>query len=373
MNGKKVNFIVVSIFIYIFIQIINIFNKPLHRKINTSFMSDTKLNNTKLIIDNNSDSVKNILTLNYTFQSNNQNTTKRLTSKTWLKCHIMGRLGNNMFQAASCYGIAKNRNSRLCLDGDTSLLDSVIEWIDVPKQCPDNINFIEINENGQFATYLPLFLNTHLDQNIYISYSYLQSYKYFHKYDLPFVLKEEKWAQQWVKEKDIHIGIHIRRTDILNPLYIDQVPDIQYFEFCLDVLYEHLLISKGLGKTNVKVFIASDDMTWVSQQLVFQNTNIVYSPFQNEHFSKDFLILTQCPHLITSLGSYGWWTRYLNKQNGIKFYYSRPMFGWLPQDPFIIFQDYYMNHWTGITKNNITMYFETNKDPKMITGILNTL
>ena len=94
MNSKQIIFIFTLIFIFVFVQIIDIFNQPLHQESNSSIASDTKLKNTEFIIDNDFDLVKKNLTLNYTFELNDKNTKNlkiTMEKEYWVKCHLMQR------------------------------------------------------------------------------------------------------------------------------------------------------------------------------------------------------------------------------------------------------------------------------------------
>jgi hypothetical protein len=282
--------------------------------------------------------------------------TKHALPKVWVKANLIGRLGNQLFIAASSYGISKMRNASWCLENnDLSLIESVIYWIDIPQKC-ENVDFVHLNENGQFATFHVNFIKSHLHQNIRVG-EYLQSFKYFSHIQLPFKLKEEYLAQKWIQKYNIEIGIHVRRSDFLDfSMYSNLMPPIDYYIAAIHFINITSYYNKGKFLNKSNIFVTSDDIPWIKSQNIFYGTTI--SPFK-DNWQTDFTVLTQCENIITSCGTFGWWAMYLNQNKGHKIYYSQPFFNFGKQDPYIIFRDFYLSSWLGITDENISVINKT--------------
>lgn len=298
--------------------------------------------------------------------SKNKSNSKQLKPKynisRWVKANVIGRMGNQLFITASVYGIASSRKSSWCLDGDMQMLENAMIWIEKPQVCNHVTDWYNLNENGQFATFHEFFLNFTIEDNIIVG-DYLQSYKYFINNNLPFKLAKANWAKQWVDRQNIKIGIHVRRTDFLNmQMYVNLMPSISFYDASLRRILEY---DKSLNENNFLIFVSSDDVSWLKTQDFFLKTNVIISNFQNDYVS-DFTILTQCKHIVTSCGTYAWWAMYMNNNNGLKIYYAKPFLYFGAQDPFKVFEDYYLPSWEGLDDNEIQKILQKNETNKIV-------
>jgi hypothetical protein len=263
--------------------------------------------------------------------------------QTWVKVTLVGRLGNQLFIAASGNGIAKRRNAHFCIENlDGSLLSSAVQWdSSVLQNCDSNANYTELDEDGYFGTYLSKFIEFNLNESVHLKV-YLQSYKYFQ--GIPFSLKNTEWARMWVLANKIVLGIHIRRTDFMQTeQYIEISPTLRYYEAALGIL--------NINASKDSIFVASDDLEWVRQQDLFRGMTL--SPFTTS--LEDLGVLSQCFHLIIGAGTFGWWSLQLNP-HGLKMYYRKEFTKFFRRNA-VNLEDYYVPTWRGITDKDIQSYF----------------
>ncbi|OWF52799.1 Galactoside 2-alpha-L-fucosyltransferase 2 [Mizuhopecten yessoensis] len=110
------------------------------------------------------------------------------------------------------------------------------------------------------------------------------------------------------------VGVHVRRGDYLDKEKKNfgyRVATEDYFKRTMSFFrskYENVLF---LVFTNP----VDKDMTWCKSNL---KSNDVIFMFGNPR-AVDLCILTLCDHVITSVGTFGWWAAFLN--NGTKTYF----------------------------------------------------
>lgn len=111
------------------------------------------------------------------------------------------------------------------------------------------------------------------------------------------------------------VGIHVRRGDFLTGYNIKigrVVINKTYLRSAMDHFREKY--------KNVAFIVCSDDVTWCEKVLAHEPQ--VY--FVKGHTQEqDFVLLTQCDHMIMSTGTFGWWAAFFN---GGKIVYSKDQF-----------------------------------------------
>ena len=221
----------------------------------------------------------------------------------WVGVHFAGRLGNQMFQTASCYGVASARDAQCCLfDFDNSMLQEAIEMLEPFQKCPHEF---EQQKEGKHNQRFVASLMDSSKTNTTIG-DYLQSWLYFQYRTPPFLLRERHWAREWTKSRGINTGIHVRRGDIGESFQAN------YFEKAIAKL--------RTIETGALVFVVvTEDPGWVRAQPVFSGMTISegHSPGQ------DMAILAACKDIIISVGTFGWWAAYLRENtNGTVVHYE---------------------------------------------------
>ena len=230
--------------------------------------------------------------------------------ETWVGVRLIGRRANQLFLLASSHGIAKARGARWCVHNmQDSLVLDLVALHPSPSECPSGTRFRAVSEQGRFQHYVPEMLST--PGNIEVG-DYLQSWRYFQ--GLPFSLLHAEWARGWVASQRVEVGIHVRRGDMVASTMYNVAP-AKYFANAIERL-------RALTqRQDLRFVVCTDDVAWVRAQPVFEGMLVTEDTTPNE----DFAILAACKHVITSVGTFGWWAAYLKlDREGHVFYYDKP-------------------------------------------------
>jgi len=257
---------------------------------------------------------------------------------------LRGRLGNQLFQAASSYGISVSRGaSAWCIkDLDNSILQQSVVFNVQPVKCQqqDAEAEVYISEDKKNMEFQSDFMNASLSHNNVLVGDYLQSFRYFLSSGLPFQLKTQKFGEEWVKKHNVTVGIHVRRTDLIADKGLNGKDlSMQYFKVALDKLRQ------ATPNLNIVAVVCTDDGHWVLNQPVFDNMIIRYGTDPVE----DMAILAACQNFIMSIGTFGWWSGYLNPHiNKNIVYYATP---YTAQSKY---SDHFPPDWIPVTDEDIS-------------------
>jgi galactoside 2-L-fucosyltransferase 1/2 len=244
----------------------------------------------------------------------------------------MGQLGNQMFQLASAHGIAQSRGSKLCTIGFAGTsLDESVELTHPIAECA-TASFRPVTEAG-FGVYDPSLAAEPGNITLLL---YLQSYRYFH--EPPFRLKPRAWAAAWVQRHGVSVGIHVRRGDYAaRRANGGRPPPALYFAYCLRRLRRR--------HGPLRALVVSDDPDWVRDQPA-----LAAALLHRGSPAEDMALLAACPHVIASLGTFGWWAMRLRAQPGDAFYYADPWDYDLVPERRAAFRpaDHFVPAWTGV-------------------------
>ena len=263
--------------------------------------------------------------------------THATTPPTWVSVHPSGRLGNQLFIAASSHGIAKRRKSKLCIHFkdwvDKEIFKSVV-WL--VRECPDGVVFESLGENHKYAAHVSELESLYPTRSVMLN-GYLQSHLYWRNYTIPFRLRHANWARVWIRQRKIKVGIHARRGDYLSsPDHMGKTPPPEYYATAL-----------ALSNTSAEnVLICSDSTDWVRRQPLFSGMHVS----QGFSAGEDMALLSECEVLITSVGTFGWWAGYF-KPRGTVFYYLKPDEDF--QTGRVVPGDYFPANWVAIDDKSI--------------------
>jgi hypothetical protein len=251
--------------------------------------------------------------------------------KLYIKIH--GGLGNQLFQIASGYGIAKKHNRILIIVSDNQPYSfNHNSYMNVYM---DNIfkdkNLIFINENnldnsikvysdsdivGSFVyndKIIKQLTENGVEKDIYLK-GYFQNEKYFKKYkgEIIQLFKNERIMYELTK-KYIHLNssffIHYRRGDYLNnDLY--KVNFDKYFWHAYLYIYEKIF-SRTIQP---HFYILSDDIEYCKTYDIFNSYGMRRTFIENESTLNSFYIMSLCAlGGICSNSTFSWWGSYLNE------------------------------------------------------------
>ena len=256
--------------------------------------------------------------------------------------HIIGGLGNQMFQYAFGYAVAKETQQKLKLDifsfASYSLRTYMLKYygIDTSIATMEDIYKLKyINENLLQKIFRKLKRNSkplaktyykeshfYFDENVFkikddcYFEGYWQSEKYFLKYreDLlrEFTLKNELHHES----KNYHnkiaqsetVSLHIRRGDYVTNLHINNFHgtcSLDYYKNAVKV------IEKKVSQPHF--FIFSDDLEWAKKNLDFIK-NITFVELGDDVPDHDeMMLMSFCKHNIIANSSFSWWGAWLNQ------------------------------------------------------------
>lgn len=234
--------------------------------------------------------------------------------------HIIGRLGNQMFQVAFAHVLAKKYNAHYFLKNEGSHKLLVHKYFKITNFCIlknyflnifINISKYSINKiDGDIhpdviVKTLPKDVNKWLFSGYYQSDAFYQNnlkeinelFNIKLKYKKKFY---EKYKSLYEKNKII--AIHVRLTDYKENNF--NLP-FSYYKNCLDAIN---YISE------YKVIIISDDL-FTAKKMFGEKENYLFE--QNEQII-DFQILQNADIVIIANSSFSWWAAYLNcKKNKV--------------------------------------------------------
>ena len=245
-------------------------------------------------------------------------------------------LGNQLFQYAFGRYLAHKNNTELKLD------ITAFEDGKGPQHRRYRLKFFNIREN--FATeqdlknctlitenrpqYSGEFQEEYLNypNNIFIQ-GWWQSEKYFSEIEniirQEFTLKNplEKNSSYWehkILSADCPVSLHIRRGDYTSYdfRYFMGLPSLEYYKTCLEELKKFF--------PKMTVFVFSDDLNWVKNNLKFNFTFEFVEGCENDF--EELYLMSLCKHNIIANSSFAWWGAWLNKNPDKKVVAPSPWF-----------------------------------------------
>lgn len=259
---------------------------------------------------------------------------------------VKGGLGNQLFQYATGYAVAKKMNTELCVEksfypmqklrGFKLSLLSVSESEIKDKICRPL--FVQVFENRYINKLLRMagfekmtflnqtyFLETKLkylpqifelsSDRVYLD-GYFQSYMYFEQYreDLlnlfaPRYEFNEEWKSYCREMCQVDsVAVHVRRGDYLkikNKNDLQYVLEEDYYKRAIDFLTEKL--------SNPVFYWFSDDIEWVKEHFG-DNSQFKYVQLTSENADLDeMMLMSNCKNIITANSSFSWWAAWLNQ------------------------------------------------------------
>ena len=269
--------------------------------------------------------------------------------------NIIGGLGNQMFQYAASYALAKKNGLELKVD-----LDDYHTFRDRNFELPyafdlkfsiaskkDVKNLIGVHSNIYLRRFLyrvgyrknmlrekPYVLNKDffdITNSIYLE-GYWQNYNYFDsiKKDIRQQFKfkclkneEISFFFQKYKKKNV-ISMHVRKSD-----YINNKKNTHLFFNLTNNYYLQAVNFFKLKVSNPHFLIFSDDVNWVNNNINLQNTSYeILKPSLSP--AKDMALMSLCNHNIIANSTFSWWAAWLNSSvNKIVITPQK----WLKKDP----------------------------------------
>ena len=238
---------------------------------------------------------------------------------------VYGGLGNQLFQINFGHFLHEKFNQKVYFDFSffktqgkrKPLVRLILREINQP---PKNITkrFIKFNSFRLNQLYNKIFNKNYftefdpkiqIDENQnYFFDGYWQDQKFLTKDSIQFQkVKFSKVAKDYldqIQASKKSISIHIRRTDYLSKKNqkIFKILDEQYYSSALELI-------KNLGVTNSDIFVFSDDVKWVNDNLKLSQK---FTLVENTNEIDDLFLMSICNHNIIANSTFSWWGAYLN-------------------------------------------------------------
>jgi len=144
---------------------------------------------------------------------------------------------------------------------------------------------------------------------------YFQGEKYFKNVEdlvrKEFTLKNEMGSDAKLLEEEIlnsnnSVSLHIRRGDYITDAktnFYHGVCDLAYYERATKYLQEKF--------GNIKIFVFSDDINWVKENLHIEDLCFVSNPEIKDY--EELILMSKCNHNITANSTFSWWGAWLNE------------------------------------------------------------
>ena len=248
-----------------------------------------------------------------------------------MEVKIIGGLGNQMFQYATAFAIAKRTHQNLTVDISDAVKYKTHPLRLVELSCSSE--FVKKAwpfEKYLFSEKIPHFMKKGMFRKHYVEKSleydpdidtksinkkivgYFQTEKYFkefrHELIKEFQPKTKFNSYQnellnLIKENDT-CSLHIRRGDYVSSKIANETHGTcseKYFERAIDYL-----MNKGVINNKTLLFIFSDDIKWCRENICFVQGDAY-------HVELDMLLMSKCKNNIISNSSFSWWAAWLNE------------------------------------------------------------
>jgi len=217
---------------------------------------------------------------------------------------LMGGLGNQMFQYAYGFALAKRKKTNLSMDisffseknSATPRIFELEQLCITQKNIGQKPFLIKIPKIGNR---LKPFLN-------YFE-GYFQCEKYFADCAKE-IRKEFQFKEKLQIPEGNTVAIHIRRGDYIKFADIHLV--------CTPIYYENAIAYVQSKVENPIFYVFSEDLEWVKQNINIPSNSVFVDYNPNLPSSHDMQLMSLCKHQIISNSSYSWWAAWLNQNSG---------------------------------------------------------
>ena len=272
-----------------------------------------------------------------------------------IKAVIRGGLGNQLFQYASAYALARRLNQPLVLDASfypkqtlrgfrlgcfhlsehevSERNDCMAEALYKQKMVNGLIrrtNFSTLPyKRGKYlidhaGKFTPGFFTINA-KNVFLN-GYFQSEEYFAECRDELLKQltpnyEPEPSYQEVLEairNSNSVAVHVRRGDF--------VGDASKFHYVLDAgYYENAICTMRKSVEEPSFFCFSDDIDWVKEQ-IRQTEDFQFVSLKTSHADIDeMMLMKSCKHIITANSTFSWWAAWLNEnESAIRIVPDRP-------------------------------------------------
>lgn len=255
--------------------------------------------------------------------------------------NLKGGLGNQMFEFAAGYSLAKEKATEYKIDlghfktqsefKNETPREFQLDFFEIPYEFATEQEIVKVKKQysrGIFPilkldSYLTMFnirkypLLTSISSDIYMD-GYFQSEEYFIKYEkdiremfkliTKYITKDIiKMCDEMKSNYDNSISLHIRRGDYVTNTQASKWHGLLSKDYYYNAI-EYIKKEKGIEKPYIYVF--SDDSKWVKENMSFDG-NVTYIS-ENFNPAQAILLMSKCKNNIIANSSFSWWGAWLN-------------------------------------------------------------
>ena len=254
--------------------------------------------------------------------------------------HLMGGLGNYMFQIAAAISLAIKNDDKaeFYVQGSsqvhkhlTSYTDNIFRKVNIVNA--SNLPYVRYVEPGFSYNEIPY-------RNNIMLYGYFQSEKYFkdNRLEILEVFKPDKTQIDYIFSKygsllelDKTCSIHVRRGDYLKLSQHHPPCEMEYYKAAMDII-----------GNDTTYLIFSDDIAWCKENFIGEQFKFI----ENETDVTDLAIMAHCKNNIIANSSFSWWGAWLNENEDKIVVSPTKWFG--PAKGNINVDDIYAKNWIKI-------------------------
>lgn len=256
---------------------------------------------------------------------------------------MQGGLGNQLFQYAAAKSLAIHKKKEMVID--VSCFFENIEGVTKRAYELDSLNvnsriatevelatakrhsFVRKIRNKLMPYYRRQYYyepHFHFDSNFLKAYSstiligYWQSENYFKgisdiiRSEFEFKKTPGLKTQEVLKQisETNSVSLHIRRGDYINnpeTLRMHGICGIDYYDKCINLMKAKV--------PSMQLFIFSDDIQWVKENLVLPYNAIFVDHNTGDNANEDLYLMSHCKHNVIANSSFSWWGAWLNNNN----------------------------------------------------------
>jgi len=270
---------------------------------------------------------------------------------------LWGGLGNQLFQYAFAYSIAKENGKKLLLDTrfyeedylnknshftvqTAQILGLNLEFNDLLKNVNLTLPMIKILQNRTINRLIRIpkrfkmpisyeyrycketrfrfdpKLNTIKNDNLYLD-GYWQCEKYFSKYRTELIkqfVNHSKIVEKYIIENQIdtvcNVAIHVRRGD-----YVNNTRLFSNLYLLDEKYYIGALKYFNLRFENPQFFIFTNDLDWTRKMFINSDNCTFVNVNRKMTDLEEFQIMAKCKHQIISNSTFSWWAAWLNNNS----------------------------------------------------------
>jgi len=258
--------------------------------------------------------------------------------------HLIGGLGNQMFQYACARRIASARQTTLKLDltgfATYGLRTYALDVFQISAEIATDAEVRHFRRRALLEARAPRWLRRvlpHGPHTVVREHSfgfdasaldihgnlllegYWQSEKYFadvtdllrHEFSLRRPLDRANAALADLIGGVNAVSIHVRRGD-----YVTHLPTHQVHGVCSVEYYERAVQAIAEREPHPHLFVFSDDPMWTKDYLRFPFPTVYVEGNMGERHCEDLMLMSLCRHNIIANSSFSWWGAWLNRNPG---------------------------------------------------------